>query len=179
MNTEEKKREAENMNRVHRIFTHPLYKDCLKKNEEAEKERVFCGHDMPHFLDVARLAYLFSLERGYGVPKEEIYAAALLHDIGRWRQYCDGTPHDKASAELAEGILESCGFSKREQSRILTAILSHRGKENAVKEAATKEAGHLAEILYDADKLSRPCYGCGAIKECDWEKEKKNLQILW
>lgn len=174
MDIEEKKREAENMNRVHRIFTHPLYKDCLKKNEEAEKERVFCGHDMTHFLDVARLAYLFSLERGYGVPKEEIYAAALLHDIGRWRQYRDGTPHDKASAELAEGILAECGFSEMEQSRILAAILSHRGKDNE-----TRRVEYLSEILYDADKLSRPCYACGAERECDWAKEKKNLQILW
>ena len=42
--------------------------------------------------------------------KELIYCAALLHDIGRARQYEDGTPHDEAGAAIAGQILNELGF---------------------------------------------------------------------
>ena len=38
---------------------------------------------MRHFLDVARLAWIAGLEQGLGLDKEIVYAAALLHDIGK------------------------------------------------------------------------------------------------
>lgn len=179
MNIEEKEREIARMARVQNIFRHPLYQESLEKIRKAEKERIFCGHDMTHFLDVARLAYMFSLERGYEPSKEEIYAAALLHDIGRWRQYLDGTPHERASAEIAEGILLESGFSEAESGRILAAILSHRGAKGRLESSGENDAEQLSEVLYDADKLSRPCYACSARRECDWSEKKKNLQILW
>lgn len=47
-----------------------------------KKDRIFCGHDMGHLLDVARLAWIFNLEANQEISKERIYAAALLHDIG-------------------------------------------------------------------------------------------------
>ena len=70
-----------------------------------EQDRIFCRHDTTHFLDVARIAYIENLENGLGLAKEEIYAAALLHDIGRHLQYTRGIPHEQASAMEAEGIL--------------------------------------------------------------------------
>ncbi len=57
----------------------------------AEEGRRFCHHDMGHFLDVARLAMIFNLQQGLSVSKEMIYAAALLHDIGRWNSMRTGT----------------------------------------------------------------------------------------
>lgn len=169
----EKQRELKTMERVHKIYEHPLFRECLEKNCEAEKERVFCRHDMAHFMDVARLSYIFSLEREYAVPKEEIYAAALLHDIGKWKQYKDGTPHDRASALIAEEILQEAGYSKEEIERILNAILCHRSYNGK------KEKHPLAEVLYDADKISRACYACPAKKECNWSEDKKNKKIIW
>ena len=162
------------MEKIHKIYESPLFQECLHKNREAEKDRLFCRHDMDHFIDVARLSYIFSLERKVKIPKEEIYAAALLHDIGKWRQYSEGIPHEKASAELARIILRECGFKEQEENRILEAILSHR---NQNKEKKTE--GELSEILYDADKLSRACYACPAEKECNWSEEKKNRKIIW
>lgn len=171
----EKQSELKAMERVHKVYEHPLFRKCLEKNQEAEKERVFCRHDMTHYIDVARLSYIFSLERGYIISKEEIYAAALLHDIGKWKQYKDGTPHEKASALLAEEILQEAGFSEEENVRILGAILCHRISDEKKK----KENGQLAEILYDADKISRACYACPAEKECNWAEDKKNRKIIW
>ena len=39
------------------------------------------------FWNVARLMYIYALEEHLELPKELIYAAALLHDIGRAQQY--------------------------------------------------------------------------------------------
>ena len=170
MDKTKKEAELEKMERVWRIFTHPFYIQNLKKNMECEKERIFCKHDVAHFLDVARLAYILKLERGFQVEKELIYVAALLHDIGKWQQYEHKIPHEVASAEIAKDILKVCGFNEQERTCVITAIRGHR---------KGTEAGELAEILYDADKLSRPCFACEAEKECNWSDEKKNKQIGW
>ena len=140
------------MERVNRILNHEKYREYLAKNERAEVSRRFCRHNMGHFLDVARLAVILNETEGYGADRELIYAAALLHDIGRWVQYKDGTPHEQASEALAGEILT----------------------DRAVMEEKT-----LSGLLYRADKLSRPCYVCKAESECDWKKGNKNKELIW
>ena len=170
MTIEQKIKEIENMKRVWNIISHPSYQENLNRNMEAEKKRIFCVHDMQHFIDVARLAYIFKLERGYAVSKEMIYAAAFLHDIGKWQQYEQGIPHESASSELAGEILVDAGFDEEECEYIIAAIRFHR-KGNGSSE--------LDEVLYDADKISRNCYTCVVQDECNWEEEKKNLKVTW
>lgn len=160
------------MERVNRILHHKRYQEYLGKNMMAEEERRFCHHDMGHFLDVARLAMIFALQEGLSLQEEMIYAAALLHDIGRWRQYEDGTPHEKASALLAPEILAESGFTEEEAGQILTAILDHRN-------AAVRQDQTLSGILYRADKMSRSCFCCEAEAECDWKGDKKNLVLQY
>ena len=99
------------MDRVNQIWNHPLYQTELHKLQLLEADREFCRHTPEHFLDVARLAYIRALEENYPVSKELIYCTALLHDIGRARQYEDGTPHDEAGAAIAGQILNELGFS--------------------------------------------------------------------
>lgn len=159
------------MKRVNRILKLDSYQENLGRNEEAEKERRFCHHDMGHFLDVARIAALLNLEEGYGLSGELIYAAALLHDIGRWQQYKDGTPHEKASAKLAQEMLPDCGFTEKETKEIVAAIANHRNSE-------IKEDKNLNGLLYRADKKSRACFACRAEKDCNWKKEKKNKTLV-
>ncbi len=191
MRQEKKQLEMKNMSRVDAVFSHPDYMKNLRKNEEAERDQEFCHHDMEHFLNVARLGYIFSMERGYEIPKEEIYAAALLHDIGKWRQYQEGIPHEEASAVIAGQILQDAGFSQAERKRILYAIQNHRkplweqpetnAEMNAEINVRSKEKSEmlLAQILYDADKMSRNCFLCNAQELCDWDEEKKNQKLLW
>lgn len=81
------------MNRVNQILFHPRYRQALEQTELWERDRKFCRHGISHFLDVARLAYIRCLEERLDVDKDVIYAAALLHDIGRYQQYERGTPH--------------------------------------------------------------------------------------
>ena len=100
------------MERVNRILQHEAFKWHMRENEEAEKERIFCHHDMVHFLDVARIAMILNLQEGVGISQGVIYGAALLHDIGRHEQYKDGTPHETASARIAPDILADCGYGR-------------------------------------------------------------------
>ena len=65
MEIKRKLEEQRRMQRIWKIYEHPLFIEGLVKNKDAEKERRFCHHDMNHFLDVARLMYIFSMERGY------------------------------------------------------------------------------------------------------------------
>lgn len=158
------------MDRIQKITAHPLWRQAVAEIRALEQDRVFCRHTVEHFVDVARLAYIENLERGLGISKALIYAAALLHDIGRGGQYARGIPHDRAGVELAEKILPQCGFSPEEQGEILLAIGGHRDPETKIRD-------DLAGLLYRADKASRLCLFCEAEPECNWPEEKKNLKI--
>lgn len=158
--------------RINKILNHDLFIKCVCKNEKAEEGRKFCRHDITHFLDVARLAELLNLYEKQEVDKELIYAAALLHDIGRHIQYEDKTPHELASAELAVKILEECGFDDKEASVIIRAIRNHRN-------SFVQETLGIDGLLYRADKMSRSCFACKVQKECDWKEEKKNRSLIW
>ena len=159
------------MERIDRMIQDKLYRDYLEKNEMAEKERRFCRHNMAHFLDVARIAMILNASEDYGISAELIYGAALLHDIGRWKQYEDGTPHEQASAVLAPEILRQCGFDEQETAQIIKAIGDHRNQD-------IQERKDLSGLLYRADKLSRACFACKMEKECNWKNEKKNMTLV-
>lgn len=156
------------MKRVQQLFAMPRYQEELKAITEAEVSRRFCRHTLEHFLDVARLMYIRSLEEGSPLDREVIYAAALLHDLGRGMQYREGTPHQEAGVVLARELLPECGFDPEEIRQIVSAIENHRGKDS-------QEV--LARYLYQADKLSRNCFVCPASDECYWPEEKKNHRI--
>ena len=108
-------------NRISLIWRHPLYQKHCEKIQELEKDRIFCRHTPEHFLDVARLMYIYSLENKLDLSREIIYATALLHDIGRAQQYLSGISHDIAGAEIAGKILTDLHFTHR---RVLCRNLS-------------------------------------------------------
>jgi putative nucleotidyltransferase with HDIG domain len=152
------------------IIKNGQYMECLNKIAELEADRKFCRHDLAHFLDVARLAYIMSLEDGGNVSKDMIYATGLLHDIGRHNEYMNDVRHEITSAEIAEKILMDTGFKENEIIEIKRAILDHRNKD------ISRETS-LSGYIYRADKSSRQCFACGVRDECSWSKDKKNLVI--
>ncbi len=161
------------MERASNILNHDLFNVYQKEIKRIEDDdRAFCCHDLTHCLDVARIGMILNLEEGLTIPKEMIYAAALLHDIGKHMEYREGIPHEQASAVLAPRILKDSGFDEPEVRLIVQAIASHRSAHIAT-------APNLSGILYRADKLSRPCHSCNASQECDWNSTKKNLQIQY
>ena len=167
------------MEKIEKIINHKDFKVYLEKNETYEAVRIFCKHDRKHFLDVCRISYLLYLEdkelqNKLPYQREEIkeilYSAGFLHDIGRWKEYEEGIPHEIASAELAKPILEDSGFCEKEIDIILGLILSHRKKE-------ISQLHDLSKIFCQADKMSRECFWCSVNKECNWKNEKKNRTI--
>lgn len=159
------------MPRVRAIFENASFKSRLDAIDAAEVDREFCRHGLSHLLDVARVAQILDLERGLGLDRELIYAAAFLHDLGRAAQYETGEPHDEAGERIAREILEDLpaelAFTEDECAAILAAVRAHRG---AV--AGTDDV--LAELICEADHRSRPCYACAARKDCYWPEERKN-----
>jgi putative nucleotidyltransferase with HDIG domain len=158
------------IDRIHHILTHPDYLEYLGRNKRHEKKRKFCKHNIAHALDVARIGYILTLKEGLPVDRELLYAAALLHDIGRWKQYEDGTPHNASGAELCAAILAAAGFSDGEIDAIREAVLLHRDEK-------TRERKDLAGVLFRADKLSRNCLFCKANSECDWAHKNKTVEL--
>lgn len=160
------------MERIERILNHELFLYHLKENECAERDRKFCRHGLAHFLDVARIGEIINLEDGLGLKREWIYAAALLHDLGKHTQYENGTPHELASAETALQILRECGFDDYETGVIVDAVRNHRNAQISGERT-------LRGALYRADKASRACFRCAAEAECSWKNDKKNQHILY
>ena len=87
---------------TNRIAANELFLQCVEKNSKYEENRQFCKHGWEHLMDVARIAYIINLERGYGLERDLVYAAGLLHDCGRYVELEQETPHEKAGARLAD-----------------------------------------------------------------------------
>lgn len=155
------------MDNINKILNNPKYSNLLKRLEELEQTRIFCKHNLEHFLDVARITYIYILENKLLYSKEVIYAIALLHDIGRVLEYEENIDHHKASVIIANDLLKETEFSDEEKDLIIKAIENHRKEIN----------DELSKIIYKADKLSRNCFNCKATKECYWNEDKKNKTI--
>ncbi|MGL5085518.1 MAG: HD domain-containing protein [Clostridium sp.] len=155
------------MDRVNKILNSERYQNLLNRLDKLEANRIFCKHNIEHFLDLARIAYIKVLEDNLNYNKEVIYAIALLHDIGRVDEYEKGISHHEASSDIAKDILMDIDFSSEEKILIIECIEGHRNDG----------AGELSQIISKSDKLSRLCFSCPAEKSCYWNKEKKNMII--
>ena len=153
---------------TNKIFASTRYKSTISRIENHEETRIFCRHNMAHFLDVARIATILCQLENVEMPIDVIYPTALLHDIGRLEEIEKGTPHEIASVALAKDFLAITDFSEEEKASILDAIANHRNKNTT----------GFNRLFYMADKASRPCYACPAESQCHWDQHKKNLTIL-
>jgi HD superfamily phosphodiesterase len=191
------------MKRINQLLHHPDFTGTINRLETLEHDRIYCRHGLSHLLDTARIATLLQYQdiqtspasspehdkAAQSIDLELIYAAALLHDIGRVLQYEQNLPHETAGLPLAEKILKDCDFTVSEQALILNAILFHRSTDTSLaagSSAASKEdenikkdADRLRTLLHAADKLSRNCFACKASDSCYWPESKKNQGILF
>ncbi|QXE19877.1 MULTISPECIES: HD domain-containing protein [Clostridium] len=158
------------MKKVNAILKNRKFCTYLSKINKLEENRKYCKHSIQHLLDVARITYIKVLEQNIHVEKEIIYAAALLHDIGRWQQYEEGIPHELASIKLGKDILDECGFDNEEENEIFDLISNHRKKNSD---------NLIQNIFYDSDKACRNCFMCKSISDCNWPDEKKNYSIKY
>lgn len=169
------KRGLAKMPRVDAIWGSALFQREYRRLAVLEEDRVFCRHGLPHLLDAARVMWILNLERGCGLDREVVYAAAILHDVGKATQYASGEPHEVAGERMAREILEglpaACAFAPAEVDAVCAAIRAHRRFD--------PDAAPLGQLLYQADKASRACFACPAEVRaaCSWADEKKNLGI--
>lgn len=154
---------------TNRILCDSEYQKLLLLLSDFEKDRVFCRHDMEHFLNVARICCLLCEKKKMCVNTDIIYSAALLHDIGRTVEYASGESHHIAGKSISERILERTGCSDEFRQTVIGLIADHR--EYDLKDSSLKSIFSLA------DKKSRLCFMCDARNECYWPDEKKNMDI--
>ena len=149
------------MERVNRILKDPDFVRIEEQIANCEKTRIFCHHGFEHLLDVARVGVLMAMDEDLDIPRDIIYAAALLHDIGKGEQYTkgQGIDHEQVGAELAAPILEKCGYEDDEIELITEAIAEHRNYR-------IKDERNLKGLLYRADKASRKCFACKVTERC-------------
>lgn len=165
------------MNRYENILRHPLYRECLKKTENAEVGRIWCKHDEAHNRAVAKIMCAAEDEStitgDLELDRDLLCAVAFLHDIGRWEEYETGEKgiHCTASAELALEILPDCEYSEEEAMLIAGAILAH-GEAFQPKNPITLQ---LAKRLILADHRSRDCFACAGYDTCHWPIEERNM----
>ena len=162
------------MDTVTRLIQHPLYKEKYDALQAYEKERLYCRHDMHHFMRVAQIADQIARENGLSFSTEEITLVALLHDIGRTMQYQNKISHAEASASFAREILLSLGYDGKKTEEIRKAIIAHSNRMDAKKRFARRgELQSLEEIVSFADQFSRECYSCAVKDSCKWKNGEK------
>lgn len=187
------------MPRVDALVRSAAFRRALAAIEDAERERPWCRHGLAHLLDVARIAWIDALEHGLPLSKDVVYAAALLHDIGRAAQYACGEPHDAAGSRMATEMLDELPAALRyaadERACIVAAVAGHRGEDadclravgvgdasaagtpTATASSAPTAADALAAVIRTADKASRSCWACAARATCHWPEEAMNVSI--
>lgn len=159
------------MNRIYKILNNKSFRENLEKLKEYEADRIYCRHNMEHFLDVARIATILNEDEKLQYDREIIYAAALLHDLGRVAEYENKAPHDEASVWLAKEILAECDFIEDEIAVVTEAIGLHRRMKTASDDKS------FAMLLYRADKFSRNCMMCD-VPGCKIPLDKRNTVIV-
>lgn len=158
-----------NLKITNRLLANDNYIRELELLAELEQGRIFCGHNMEHFLNVARIALILCYEEGIIAEPDIIYTAALLHDIGRIEEYKNGTSHDEAGIYKAGILLDEVDCDAEMKEKILRIIWNHRNQN--------EDKHSLEYIFYKADKKSRLCFCCPAQKQCNWSEEKRNRII--
>lgn len=159
------------MQRYYHILNNNTYNYMLTYNDMLEERREYCHHDLNHFLSVARIGYIIVLEKKLNISKDVVYASALLHDIGRYKEVLGDSSHELSSAEIAREILKDSTYTNTEIDLIIDSIISHRVVSNSVET--------LSDVIYRADKLSRVCSRCSVRLSCKWSDDKKNKFIKY
>lgn len=176
------------MEKYNEILKNDLFIKYIYELENLEKNRIFCKHGIEHCLDVARIAYIKVLENNLSFSKDIIYAAALLHDLGRVIEYKQNIPHDKAGIDIANRILDKTSYDNKEKIQIINAISGHRTSSNNNEnkcclggyiEENISEMSLFTKLIKTSDKMSRSCFNCKSKDKCNWDDYKKNFVIKY
>lgn len=125
------------------INDNPVFSSILKVLEKGD--HFDAAHDLSHLYRVAHWA--LRLNEGIS-PKENVVAAALLHDLVNIpKNHPDRSKAAEFSAEKSIPLLRESGFSEEDIAEITQAIRDHSYSRGKIP------ANHLGRVLQDADRL--------------------------
>ncbi len=134
-----------------------------------------CDHNINHILRVVKNARIIGEKEGADLSV--LIPAAMLHDIALKKGTLTETAskHALLGAELAEKILEACGFEAEEIKKICSVIKQH-SIHSPTKEPRTIEG----DCLFDADKLDaiNTCGFTRYIQEQALEKNRDPIDAV-
>ena len=150
-----------------KILENEEYKKYVERICYLEKDRIYCKHDLKHSLDVARICTIIMYEQGQEVNRDIVYATALLHDIGRFKENTQN--HEAWSVDIATEI-----------ATIVEIISFHRGNYSIkqIDELVNHGKLDLKESFKIADQLSRNCFCCKGSSSCKWKEENRSTNIM-
>lgn len=123
-----------------------MIQEMIKRKVERMLEGRDPAHDFHHIMRVYKNAKLIG--RREGANMEVLLLAVLLHDIVVYSKgSAKSSRSSDDSADLAENILQSCGYSQYKINRISYCIRSHSYSKRLVP------ASLEGRILQDADRL--------------------------
>lgn len=111
---------------------------------ELKKNKLSPSHGFDHLENVANFA--LKLSGVYGGKRDLLFAAALLHDLGRIEPKLHGKNSAQKSAKLAKPILKKAGYRQGEIKLITQIILEHDKVElssNLLESRILKDADFL------------------------------------
>ena len=113
------------------------------------REELSDSNSGAHTFDHTMRVYTLSMQISEELPVSirVLQAAALLHDVGRPREYETGISHSILSGEMSKSLLQELAYTENEIEQILDAIRTHRFSEGIEPNSLE------GEILSDADKL--------------------------
>ncbi|MDD6193938.1 MAG: HD domain-containing protein [Lachnospiraceae bacterium] len=165
---------------IDRLLQHPIYRARLECLQELEQDRIYCGHNLEHFMAVGRIAEQVAAANRLLLSKEVIWGAALLHDMGRVEQYQQGISHEKASEAFAREILFSLNWEASDIDVVCEAVSSHGHRQCAQDRwERMSELVSLTEVISFADQFSRKCYQCTVADTCKWTEEEKIKRVYF
>ena len=163
-------------NRYEQIQLDSEYQNLLSEIEDLKKERVYYKHDLAHFMDVARIASLIWIEEGSSVElnKDIIYAAALLHDIGRVIEYNEGISHDETVALLSKLDVDKHISVEIKLDELDLTSAESKASYAQIKEYILEKFDLKVSTLYIAQIKKK----CGIVLRENYNKSKKEKQVI-
>ena len=150
------------MPRLDAIWADEVYQREYRRLEELEQTRVFCRHGIRHLMDTARIMWALNLERACGLSQDVVYAAALLHDIGKALDHEIEGSHVQIGVEVARKY--------KENPAVIHAIEAHHGD--------VEPKTPLAFIVMAADAISAARPGARRENLESYIKRLENLEEI-
>ena len=190
-----------------RVLKHPLFVNYTERIRELEKDRIYCGHQLEHSMDVARLAWIYYMEDmlsdtdqvGHFFAIDQVYASKEDSEGEEldvvWQKKCEMLKDLFYTCALLHDIGRAVQYETGVHHSIAGQELARQVLEDVQAPAswlglildvvAEHSHGEFSEgdrsleyYIMKADHDCRLCFGCQASDSCKWSDEEMNHSII-